>query len=404
MSNSLAIAAVTTTLRNILARGIREELGSGIVTARPPDKARDSGDNSNQVNLFLYHTLPNAAWRNTDLHHRVKPGETGNSPLAINLYYLITAYGQDNEDTISHRLLGQAMRLLHDYTILNPDDIRSALPESDLQNQIERVKITLLPLNLEDISKLWATFQTQYRISVAYEVSVLLIESNRPVKTPLPVLMRGSNDKGVIAQADLIPPFPTLEQLQLPNGQPSLRLGERLIFKGNHLNSEGNLVVRFLHPLISQPFEVITQLATDTEIVVELPDQPQDWPAGFYTTIVQVRQEGQTRTTNALSFSLAPVISRIDISGDRILTIICKPDIWPEQRVALLIGDREFLPQPDSEGEILNQKTNTLVFNIRDILSGEYFVRLRVDGVDSLLVNRSIQPPAFDFSQRVRIP
>jgi len=48
-------------------------------------------------------------------------------------------------------------------------------------------------MSLEDVSKLWTTFQTQYRISAAYEVSVVIIESSRIVKTPLPVLTRGES-------------------------------------------------------------------------------------------------------------------------------------------------------------------------------------------------------------------
>ncbi len=50
------------------------------------------------------------------------------------------------------------------------------------------MRITLQPLSVEEISKLWTAFQTQFRTSVSYQVSVVLIESQRPAKTPLPVL------------------------------------------------------------------------------------------------------------------------------------------------------------------------------------------------------------------------
>ncbi|WP_413173210.1 DUF4255 domain-containing protein [Anabaena azotica] len=404
MSNSLAIAAVTTTIRNLLARSITEELGSGIVTTRPPDKARDNGDNTNQVNIFLYQTLPNAAWRNMDLPSRVKPGETGNPPLALNLYYLITAYAQDNEDIISHRLLGEVMRIFHDYPILNPADIRSALPESDLQNQIERVKITPQTLNLEEISKLWATFQTQYRISVAYEVSAILIDSSLPVRTPLPVLTRGFDDQGILAQANLLPAFPTLQSVQPPNQQPSVRLGESLILTGYHLQSEGNTIVRFANSRLQTSLDLIPLPGgNNTKIIVEIPLENQDLPAGFYTVTALLQQDGQQRVTNTLSFSLAPKIKQFEISESKILTLTCQPDIWTEQRVVLLLGDNELLPQIDYEVVNITQKTDTLRFNISNIPPGEYFLRLRVDGVDSLLINRTVQPPVFDTSQRVRV-
>jgi hypothetical protein len=173
MSNALAIAAVTATLRHLLDRGLNAGLPGTRVTTRPPDKARDAGG-GNQVNLFLYQTLPNAAWRNTDL-------SAGGPPLALNLYYLLSAYGQNDDDAepFSHRLLGEAMRILHDHPVLDPATIQEALPGSDLHEQAERVRITPQPLTLEEMARLWGTFQTQYRISVAYEVSVVLIAGTR---------------------------------------------------------------------------------------------------------------------------------------------------------------------------------------------------------------------------------
>jgi hypothetical protein len=175
MSSPTAIAAVTATLRHLLDRGLGADYPGTRVTTRPPDKARDNSA-GNQVNLFLYHTLPNAAWRNRGL-----PDAAGPAPLALNLYYLLTAYGQndDDADPTSHRLLGEAMHILHDHAVLDPVAIREALPGNDLHEQAERVRITLQPMSLEELSKLWSTFQTQYRITAAYEVSVVLIARAR---------------------------------------------------------------------------------------------------------------------------------------------------------------------------------------------------------------------------------
>src|SRR5207245_2354500 len=97
--------------------------------------------------------------------------------LALSLNYVITAYGEDDEDTRSHRILGRAMHVLNDFPLLGPTEIAQA----------ERVRITPLALSTEEISKLWMIFQTQYRISAAYQVSVVLIESSRGVKAAPPV-------------------------------------------------------------------------------------------------------------------------------------------------------------------------------------------------------------------------
>jgi hypothetical protein len=430
MSNSLAIAAVTTTLRNLIAQYIGDELGSGFVTARPPDKARENGDSASQINLFLYQILPSAALRNMDLSKRIKPGETGQPPLALNLYYLITAYGKDNDDISCHRLLGRAMRILHDNAILKPADIQVALADSELHNQVERVRITPVPLSLEDVSKLWTTFQTQYRISAAYEVSVVLIESTLPVKAPLPVLTRGARlesaagesgrgrgDEGILIQPSLISPFSTLEAVQPPNQQASVRLGEVLTLRGHHLESDdGRVFVRFMHPRLRNAIELEQPIAGSVkELAVPLPNEPADWPAGFYTVAVRMRRNGKEQMTNALPFSLAPRIEEITLNslpipgGDESLTLTCSPQVWSGQRVALLLGDRELPPLSDADEldfaePTEQQKTDTLSFDVTNIPAGEYFVRLRVDGVDSLLVDRSVTPPVFDSSQKVTLP
>ena len=76
MSNALAIAAVTTTLRSLLIR----RLDSVSVTARPLDKARN-GTASNQVNLFLYQTMTDGALVNMPMPRQGSPGESGLPPL-----------------------------------------------------------------------------------------------------------------------------------------------------------------------------------------------------------------------------------------------------------------------------------------------------------------------------------
>jgi hypothetical protein len=173
VSNALAIAATTATLRQVLLSG-----GIGRVTLLPPDTAGKSVT-SDQVNLFLFQTTLDAAWRNQDMPGRVKPGEAGQPPLPLNLSYLLTAYSTDPEDLRSHALLGQAMRILHDHPVLGAAEIQSAttanVPGADLQDQVERVRIVPQSLSVEEISMLWTAFQTPYRISAAYLVSTVLI-------------------------------------------------------------------------------------------------------------------------------------------------------------------------------------------------------------------------------------
>lgn len=420
MSNEFAIAAVTFTLRNLLDRikaindsdefdqlpADAKPKAEIMVTNLPLDEAYEFDKGKNQVNLFLYHVEHSAAWRNRDIPGRVKQGETGQPPLALNLYYIITAYGEDGSELIGHLLLGKAMSLLHDHAVLGKDEIKNAFAVSGLHEQIERVRITPQPISLDEVSKLWTGFQTQYRLSAAYAVSVVLIESKRPAKTPLPVLTRGLGDEGVFVQSDLIPPFPTIEAITPPNHQFGVRLGDLLILSGHHLRGDG-VVVLFMNPHAPLPIKV-TPLAggTDKEIKLSLPNEPANWPAGMYTLAAVISKAGdEDRTTNRVPLMVVPMIKTIDIAplsppvvGGFMVTVTCSPQLIPGQNAALLLGDQEFPAQNHPT------KTDTLTFRLSDVASGEYFVRLRIDGADSLLVDRSVTPPVYDLSQKVTIP
>lgn len=410
MSNALAITATTLTLQSILQKGILSDpndtdLNDTTVTILPPDKARGNS-NANQLNLFLYQILPNAAWRNQNIPSQVKPGETGTPPLALTLHYLLTAFGKDNDTTLpyGHHLLGKAMSILYDHPLLGADEIRAAtaaaFPASDLDQQVERIRITLQPMSLEEISKLWTGLVTQYRLSVGYEVSVALIDSSQPKRITLPTLTRGPGDQGVSSQGSLVSPFPALDQILFPNNQAAARLGDVLLLMGNQLDGT-NIGLIFNHRSWSVPVEIPALAgATSTKVSVQIPSSPATWPAGTYTVSLLVQRPGESyrRATSQLTFALAPkiTITPASAAGPNITyTVSCQPEIRPEQRVSLLIADQDIAADAHAV------QTATLTFNAQGLTPGTYFVRLRVDGVDSFVVNRTLTPPQFDPTQKV---
>jgi hypothetical protein len=406
MSNASAIAAVTATLQAILGTEIALDpaLNDTTVTALPLDKARGT-ITSNQLNLFLYQVLPNAAWRNMDMPTSTRPGERGNPPLALDLHYLITAFGRENDTSqpFDHHLLGKAMSVLYDHALLGPDEIRIAFPGSDVENQPDRVRITFQPLSLEDISKLWMGFATQYRVSIGYDVSVTLIESTQTPITALPVLTRAQGDKGWTSQSNLRSPLPNLTGILLPSRQNSARLGDPLTVTGANLDGT-DLVAQFNHPRLANPITVgLGPNTVPSQVNVQIPNSPAAWPAGFYSVGLLVQKTGENfhRTTNQLALSLAPTVTVAPPhapAGTVTYTATCSPDILPGQAAFLLLGDLEIAPQP------FTAQTNTLTFVASNLGAGSYFFRLRVDGVDSLLINRGTTPPTFDMTQQVSIP
>jgi len=418
MSNALAIAAVTTTLRHLLFTQVKQLDGSLSdldVTTQPPDLARGSITTS-QLNLFLYQTVINSAWRNQDMPRQVRPGETAAPPLPLNLHYLITAYGRgtNDADAASHRALGGAMSVLHDHPVLGRDEIANLLAGNDLGEQFERLRITPLPMGLEEMSKLWMVFQSNYRISAAYEVTVVLIDSRLPVKAALPILKRGDDDRGVTSVAG-VPP--SLDEIRPPQSQQAARLGEDITIVGGQLTTD-DTTVRFTSSRVAQPIELVPQPGqTLDQITVHIPDQVGDpealshWAPGFYTVgLVQQRAGLPPITSNELAFALAPRITVAPTSapiGTINLTLVCEPRIADGQRVLLLFGDRQVGPAtittPPITSPPLNVPPTTITFIVPDVVAGSYLVRLRVDGVDSIPVVYTGTPPipGFDPAQKV---
>ena len=123
----------------------------------------------------------------------------------MDLHYILTAVS--GEELHAEILLGYAMQLFHETAILGRETIRAALDlaaidtilpadfdpirAAELADQIELLKITPRTLSMDDMSKLWTAFQTSYRTTVAYDVSLVLIERELPARPTLPVLSRG---------------------------------------------------------------------------------------------------------------------------------------------------------------------------------------------------------------------
>lgn len=402
MSNALAIAAVTATLRTLLVTATNAAATHTTISTAPPDRARKTGK---QLNLFLYHLGPSAAWSNRELPDQVRRNETGPPPLALTLRYLLSAYGDEDDGESDHQVLGIGMQALHDHPLLLPDEIQKALKDADLARQIERVRITLLPLSVEEMTKLWSSFHTAYRISAAYEVSVVLIDSLRPAKAPLPVLARSAGDTGPAVQADLLPPYPHLASLELPAKRSSVEPGETIKLLGHHLFSAGTTTqVRFRHRLWQKP-EDRPATATDAEVEVAI-SVDDAWPAGVYTVAVVADATGKARITNELALPVAPKLDPVSpavlttvvraADGTISLPVTFHPKVQPEQRVALLLGSQE-IPAPPFAAAV-----DTLIFKGK-VDPGVYHVRLRVDGVDSEIVDRSGAALKFLTSQRVQV-
>jgi len=442
MSSPLAIAAVTAVLKDLLNDGLIDNdlarVGSFSVTAAPPDRVTTGETEQNRLNLFLYHVTPNQGWRNAAQPSRGARGERlSNPPLALDLHYMLTAYGQ--ADLNAEILLGYAMEIMHNNGIIGRESIRRSLSPTnpitvalipddgqgrnaiDLADQVETIKITPHYLNADELSRMWTAMQARYRPTVAYQVSTVLIQSARPVVKALPVLQRGKGDRGVTSQPNLLaspPTVPTLEGIELvPAGggtRAAAELGDRLILTGALL-SGGAVFAVFSHPRLAKAIELpVDASSTDTRVVVDLPAVNVNaapgtwpaWPAGHYTVSLKIRTAGKTeRSTDERGLDIAPRLftpPQLTGAGSALaLSVRFFPRVLPQQRVEIFVGSQPFAPQP------FTQETDALTAGIAGVEPSDapVPVLLRVDGIGSLTVrDRSAQPPQFDPQQLVVLP
>ncbi|HET8934502.1 MAG TPA: DUF4255 domain-containing protein [Polyangiales bacterium] len=442
MSGPFAIAAVTAVLKDLLNNGLVDHdlssVGNVAVTALPPDRISTNGaEEKSQLNLFMFQVASNAALRNNLLPSRANTGERlTNPPLALDLRYLVTAYCE--KEFHAEVLLGYAMQLLHETPVLTRDMIRNTLspalpPEvslppalvllagADLAEQSEMIKISPYDLNTEEMSRLWSAMQAKYRPTAAYQVSVVLIEGNHPGRSALPVLKRGPGDRGPLAQAGTVPRFPRIDSVSLPGQRTQAWLGDTVTLAGDFLAGETGaaadvgVTVRLNGRRLAMPLDVSVPAAARSakSISFTLPNTPTQLFAGVFTLTVIVTPLANPHaatSTGEIPFLIAPKLgtpignvtrTAVDPTtqlGAATLVLSIQPEVLPEQRATLVLGGREATAAARSGA------VTALQFNFEDLAAGEYWLRLRIDGAESQLIDRS--DPAdlkFDASQKVVI-
>lgn len=436
MSNALAIASVTAVLKDLLNNGLIDHdlaasVGDVTVSALAPDRidVAESKETS-RLNLFLYRVTPNQGWRNAGLPSRDADGERlTNPPLALDLHYLLTAYGA--AELHAEILLGYGMQLLYETPVLTRAAIRrslappsavtpggglppalEALFTSELAEQVEQIRITPQPLTTEEISKLWAAFQTKYRPTAAYQVSVVLIESRRATRSALPV--RARNIHVVPFKRPAIERIKSRENANAPvvADQPVLA-GHTLVIEGADLRGDDTRVN-------VGGIEVAPAAAdvTDTRISVLIPPELRAGVQG--AQVVQRVLMGSPPAphrgveSNVAAFVLRPRVEAVSVSqlqggGDEPrsanVNLVVAPQVGVTQRVVLLLNELITPPSPPGSPEAVPRaysfaappriqlspptsppsSSASVTVPVTGVRAGRYLVRVQVDGAESPL-------------------
>jgi hypothetical protein len=422
MSNALAIASVTAVLKDLLDNAmIDHSLTSAVggpvsVTALPPDRIKLGEDEKPQLNLFMYQVSPNSGWRNVGLPSADARGESlTNPPLALDLHYLLTAYGK--RDLEAEILLGYGMQVLHESPVLRREAIRQALappsplpgtplPDgplvaSDLADQVELIKVTPQPIGTEEMSRLWSALQAHYRPTAAYAASVVLLESRRSTRAALPVAGRNV----------YVVPFrrPIIDAVQSTAGADEvIVIGTTLAILGRGLRGDTTRI-------LLGGADVAPSTVSDDRITVPISAPP--IPADRLRAGVQGIQvihripmgtpatEHRGTESNVVAFVVHPVVTKDAANNYEVqitnvqpdtggttkarVTVRLTPVVGIHQRVVLALNERD--PGPamtraytfDAEPRTID--TDQMEFQIGRVMPATYLLRVQVDGAESAL-------------------
>jgi hypothetical protein len=193
--------------------------------------------------------------------------------------------------------------------------------------------------------------------------------------------------------------------VQLPGRQHGVQPGDQLVLKGHHLNGD-SVDIRFKHlPTGSENVAAATGTPSDAEITFTIPNGgPGTWPPGPYSAAAIIHKMGEPdKTSNSIGLMLLPVISlpiqiaplSPPVPKGYEATVTFAPAIQTKQTASLLLGDKEF---KSKDHPVV---TTVLSFEMRNVDPGDYFIRLRIDGVDSLLIIDTVTPPVFNPALKV---
>ncbi len=402
MSDFRAIGGVSATLQALLLDRMEWPGATRVpVTVGPPRFTRpeDQGKAEDaRVNLFLYRVTENGYLQNQEIPGR-GGSDYGHPPLSLNLHYLLTAYGSDlipgatpatTDEKLAHFLLGSAMRVLHDVPVVTDGltTVRAPSGETVLHDSLreasEQVKLMLEPLSLEDITKVWTALSLRYRLSAAYAIHVVQIESRRPRTFPRPV----APPVGPHPSADVEGPGPAIHvvTIRVPSitevgvrragssteqPYPYVRIGDTVVLRGLNLAGGrtdvafGDLEVPAAVALDDRAEAVVPDLSVPGVGPIAADQLLRPGPLAIRVVVHDALVPSRSSRSNELAVQLVPRIDgiptvapgpprTIKITGKRLVTagssgeLILGRSSVPVARYQSAADDQVVVPVPDT--------------------------------------------------------
>jgi Pvc16 N-terminal domain len=387
MSSALNPAAVTLTLVSWLTDVCHEFSGAATVSAGKLD-AIAAGTTS--TNLFLYQIEKNPGYASFDLATRNSKGEVVAKPLtAIDLSYLVSFSGQNEQ--ASNALMGYVIRAIHGMPGLSRARIQAAIAgtpiaAATLADQEPAIKLTMPSISLDELSKIWGMFSgSNYCLSIHLCASTVVLESDFDPEPALPVR---SFAPGVVPNLG-----PSLESVVSKGltAADGIETGATLVISGKNLGAPG-LQIKLDSGESLTPTPILSPIGA-VEVTL-----PASVPAGIRQLGAETITPNGPLTSGILPFVLRPKLASATKTTAKNVRLVFTPSIGVNQSASAvfsLVGGStsdQFRIDLPSSGRPFVQA----VVDCAAIPNGRYFVRLRVDGAESLLsfhdTNPTIRP------------
>ena len=188
MAGVQAIQGVDDTLRGVSNAAVAALVPKPKVTVG----GLDAEDDDLRLNWFLYRVSPNKAFSNMEPPQTGWRTARGRPPLALRLSYLLSAFpakttGGGDQEQFAHAGMTAVMRALHEHAIIaEGEPVLSPLA----QPLVEPLRVSMDDLDLEAVTKLWTAATAPIRLSVGYEVSLVIVDAEAGHQAGPPVQTR----------------------------------------------------------------------------------------------------------------------------------------------------------------------------------------------------------------------
>jgi hypothetical protein len=153
------------------------------VSLNTPDEMEEAGEQG--ISLWLYRVVRDDNRLNAP-PIRTAPDRLRPPPLPMRLHYLVTPLFERLHGLaapeVEQTLLGKVLQLFYETPQLRDGMLLGVLAGHDLE-----ITVRLETLSLDELARVWDSLDRSYRLSLAYEVAVVPIQSRRAIVSGPPV-------------------------------------------------------------------------------------------------------------------------------------------------------------------------------------------------------------------------